>query len=285
LSPRSVQVIVATYEQPRYLDLVLRALEQQSAPDFGILVADDGSGPATRQVVAEARVRGRLRIQHLWQPNRGFRKCRSLNRAVAAARADYLVFLDGDALACNDWLERHLSQARPGRYLAGRMVRFDRDLSERIAIEDARSGRFERRGFLLREWWRGHLLQKPHYAFVPRFLPGWILGRDAGAWTGANASAWRDDVLRVNGFDERLTYGFEDTDFGLRLKLLGIRRRSVRYSAVTFHLDHDRPYRDEAAMERNRLLMEDAVRRQVARCFDGIDRLAAAPEPEAWIES
>ncbi|HUB05543.1 MAG TPA: glycosyltransferase [Myxococcales bacterium] len=274
----AVQVIVTTYEQPRYLELVLLALERQSAREFGLVVADDGSGHETREVVERARKR--RPVLHLWQRNRGFRKCRALNRAVAAATAEYLVFLDGDSLPRRDWLARHLAAAAPGRYLAGRLVRFDRDLSGRVVAADVESGRFARRGFLWREWRAGHLAQKPQYAFVPAALGAALFRRDGGSWTGANCSAWRADVLAVNGFDERLGYGFEDTDFGWRLGLHGVRRRSVRYAALAFHLDHDRSWRDEAAMAKHRALAEESLRLGAWRCYHGIDRLAAGAELE-----
>jgi GT2 family glycosyltransferase len=263
---------------------VLLALERQTVRDFGLVIADDGSSAETRAVVARARAAGVRPVTHVWQPNRGFRKCRSLNRAVAAATAAYLVFLDGDSLPRRDFLQRHLELAKPRTYLAGRLVRFDRELSTRIGEEEIRSGAFERRSFLWREWRRGHLLQKPQYAFMPAALGRLLFRRDGGSWTGANCSAWRSDILAVNGFDERLSYGSEDSDLGWRLELSGVRRRSVRYQAPAFHLDHDRAYRDEAAMARNRALAEESLRLGAARCYHGIDRLALGAEPEARVD-
>lgn len=283
MRPASLQVVVSTYEQPRYLELVLLALDRQTVRDFGLVIADDGSGAETRAVVERARAKGVRSITHVWQPNRGFRKCRSLNRAVAAATAEYLVFLDGDSLPRHDFLQRHLELARPRTYLSGRVVRFDRDLSARVGEADVRDGAFERRSFLWREWRRGHLVQKPHYAFVPTPLGRLLFRSDGGSWTGLS-SAWRRDVLAVNGFDERLSYGSEDSDFGWRLELFGLRRRSVRYQAVAFHLDHDRAYRDEAAMTRNRALAEESLRLGAARCYHGIDRLEHGAEPEARVD-
>jgi glycosyltransferase involved in cell wall biosynthesis len=279
----SLQVVVSTYEQPRYLGLVLQALERQTVRDFGLVIADDGSGAETRAVVERARTSGARSVIHVWQPNRGFRKCRSLNRAVAAASADYLIFLDGDCLPRRDFLQRHLELAKPGIYLSGRVVRFDRALSARIGEPEVRGGAFERRAFLWREWRQGHLIQKPHYAFVPALLGPVLFRRDGGSWTGLS-SAWRSDILAVNGFDERLSYGSDDSDFGWRLELQGLRRRSVRYQAVAFHLDHDRAYRDEAAMARNQALAEESLRLGAARCYHGIDRLELDAEPEARVD-
>src|SRR3981189_2449828 len=51
-SPRvRTAVIVATYEQPRWLDLALRAWARQELPASRVIVADDGSGPETAEVV------------------------------------------------------------------------------------------------------------------------------------------------------------------------------------------------------------------------------------------
>jgi GT2 family glycosyltransferase len=55
----------------------------------------------------------------------------------------------------------------------------------------------------------------------------------------------------VGGFDERMGWGGEDVDLGLRLEAAGIRCRSVRHSARVFHLEHERPYASEEQVRRN----------------------------------
>ena len=51
-----------------------------------------------------------------------------------------------------------------------------------------------------------------------------------------------NDILNVNGFDERMQYGGEDRELGERMLNLGIRSKQLRYSAVCLHLDHTRGY-------------------------------------------
>ncbi len=70
-------------------------------------------------------------------------------------------------------------------------------------------------------------------------------------WNGHNASAWRDDLHRVNGFDERMKYGGEDRELGERLINAGIKPKQIRFSAICVHLDHDRGYVDKAAWRFN----------------------------------
>ena len=45
--PELISVIVATYNREDALDAVLRGLSRQRDRNFEVVVADDGSGPAT----------------------------------------------------------------------------------------------------------------------------------------------------------------------------------------------------------------------------------------------
>ena len=46
-----ISVVVSTYERPDALDAVLRGLSRQSDRNFEVVVADDGSGAATADVI------------------------------------------------------------------------------------------------------------------------------------------------------------------------------------------------------------------------------------------
>src|SRR5690606_29827525 len=70
-------------------------------------------------------------------------------------------------------------------------------------------------------------------------------------WNGHNASGWRTDLVRVNGFDERMGYGGEDRELGERLVNLGIRPKQIRHRAVCIHLDHGRGYVDPSVIQWN----------------------------------
>jgi GT2 family glycosyltransferase len=62
--------------------------------------------------------------------------------------------------------------------------------------------------------------------------------------------------MRVGGFDERFSYGYEDAEFGHRLQAAGVHGRSVRYTAPVFHLEHERPYARPDVIAANRALYE-----------------------------
>ena len=134
-------VIFSTYRQPEWLRKVLCGFAAQTRKDFEILVADDGSGAETAEVIRSTRASTRLTIDHVRQRDAGFRKCRILNKAIARARGAYLVFTDGDCIPHPEFVARHLALAEPGRFLSGGLLRLPPGLSHRIEADDISSGR------------------------------------------------------------------------------------------------------------------------------------------------
>ena len=99
-----LSVVVLTYEWPEALDVALRALSEEEDQPFEVVVADDGSGPATACVVERWRSELSVPLLHVRHEDRGWRKCRIVNLAAVAARGDYLLFVDGDCLGRRGFL-------------------------------------------------------------------------------------------------------------------------------------------------------------------------------------
>lgn len=252
----SVEVVVSTYNHPRALDLALRALLRQTYTGFDICVADDGSGPSTGAVVDAWRTRFGHRLRHVWQDDHGFRKNRILNQAIASARADYLIFLDGDCLPCPGFVARHLALSHPQCFCTGGVIRLTREVSDGITVESVESG----------EVFSAHWLQTQgalHGAgdrLKAGAYPPWLSGLAdrlstvRRTWNGGNSSTARANLLRVNGFDEGFGYGAEDIELGYRLNNTGVHGRHLRYTAPVLHLDHERDYADPTARARNKAM-------------------------------
>lgn len=249
-----LSVIITTYNNPRALALVLAGLERQSVREFQLVIADDGSGEPTRELVAAHARATRRDVRHVWHPDDGFRKCTILNRAILEAGGDYLVFFDGDCIPRRDCLALHLRAARRDRYLAGGKIPLSQALSDRLTPEDVAAGRLDRFG----PWWRH--AGKRRRLLVSR-VP-WLRSlldlrhRREPAWRGENSSAFADHLRAVGGFDERFTYGFEDADFGHRLQASGLHGWSIRYTCPVYHLEHARPWSNPEVIRRNRAIYD-----------------------------
>ena len=54
-----------------------------------------------------------------------------------------------------------------------------------------------------------------------------------------NLGVWRDDLVRVNGFDEAIEgWGPEDKELCARLENAGVRRQTLLFGGIACHLHH-----------------------------------------------
>lgn len=268
-------VILSTYNSPDWLEKVLYGWFCQECPDFELIIADDGSGPDTAALIRRLRAISPVPIRHVWQRDDGFRKCRILNKAILHTSTPYILFSDGDCIPRRDFLATHLRRAEPGHYLSGSYYKLPMRTSQAITRDDIESGRCFDLRWLYRHGlprWRKTL----KISAGPRLAP-WLnrLTTTRCNLKGSNASAWKTDILRVNGFDERMPWGGEDREFGIRLINAGIRPRHVRYDAIVLHLDHARGYVDPAQVKANRALWKQVQRTGISRTDHGIEQLLA----------
>ena len=271
-----LSLIVAVYNKPENLRMVLAALERQSFTAFELLIADDGSGPSVREVVDAAKARAPFPIAHLWHEDRGWRKNTALNNAICAAATDYLVFIDGDCLPSRHFLLDHWKERKAGRVLLGRRVETSERWSGELTMEKVRSGEFERFGWNeLSDMLRGKSLRVEDGLRIRSAILRTILLRSATGMLGANFSAWKHDLEAVNGFDE-LYDGpgcGEDSDLQYRLSLIGIRGKSLRNLAVEYHIWHPRTAVSDACWDRFEAVKKTAN----ARCLFGLHKPDAPP--------
>jgi glycosyltransferase involved in cell wall biosynthesis len=271
----TLSVIMSTYNAEAWLEKVLWGFAAQTYRDFELVIADDGSGPATRDLLARYASTFPDRLLHVWHEDDGFQKSAILNKAITAARSDYLVFTDGDCIPRADFLAVHAARRRPGRFLSGGYVKLPLPLRQARTRDDVTSGRAFDAG-----WLRRGGLTDPHA--LAKLATGPLLGRlleratpTRASWNGHNASGWKADLVAANGFDQRMQYGGQDRELGERLENAGIRGLQIRYSAVCVHLDHGRGYRTEASLLKNRAIREQTRSARVIRTPYGI-----VPDPE-----
>src|SRR6056297_1935754 len=98
-----LSVVMTTYNSPLWLEKVLWGFSVQTHGDFELIIGDDGSSGSTADVINRLRQETQMTIHHIWQQDKGFRKCRILNKALLKASSDYVVFTDGDCIPRRDF--------------------------------------------------------------------------------------------------------------------------------------------------------------------------------------
>lgn len=250
--PSSIAVIISTYNHPAWLEKVLWGYERQTFKDFEVIVADDGSGEPTRQLIERYMKTSPLSIRHVWQPDEGFQKSRILNKALLATEADYLIFTDQDCVPREDFVETHRMRARKGAFLSGGYYKLSMPVSLGLTREAITSGKAFQLAWLRQQGQpitikATKLVRRPVFSALMNTLTPTM-----ATWNGCNSSGWRTDMIHVNGFNETMQYGGQDREFGERLINAGVKPIQIRYAAICLHLDHKRPYKTPESLRKNK---------------------------------
>lgn len=268
LSTPQATVIISIYRDIEALDIILDALERQTISGFEVIVSEDGEAPEVATYLAQQQ--RRLPIQHLTQPDKGFRKNRALNRAILAARSDRIIFIDGDCVPHFRFVEAHLACLSPGVTCTGRRVELGPLFSRRMRDKSLPPWELGRPATYLRYALALHRDQVKNYesGIASSLLQRLSVSRPLHM-LGCNFSAHRRDLMAINGLNEDFhSPGIgEDSDVEWRMLRAGVAIRNVKFSAVQYHLYHPRGY---TVSEANLALMRDAQARDKYICPHGI---------------
>lgn len=260
--PASVGIIISTYNNPEWLRKTLWGYIYQTYPFSEIIIADDGSGKETEDLIKEYKIAFPC-LKHVWHRDNGFQKPLILNKALSEAEAEYLIFTDQDCIPREDFVETHVKYAEEGYFLSGGYFKLPMSISKQIDKDDIKS----KRAFDFR-WLRSQglkttfkctkLTRSPFFSFLMNTITP-----ARASWNGCNASGWRDDFLEIRGFNEEMGYGGEDREFGERLNNKGIKSKQLRYSAICIHLDHGRPYKSKDILEKNKNIRKEIRKNKI----------------------
>lgn len=255
-------MIITTYNWKEALELTLLSALAQSEPPDEILVADDGSTAETSQLVSNFAETAPLPIYHIWQDDLGFRAAKIRNKAIAQARGEYLIIVDGDMILHSRFVEDHKQLARSGFFSQGSRVLLTPSRTASVLAEKKIVFSFFTTGLKNRK----NALRSPRLSalFSSR-------RRNLKGIRTCNFSLWKKDLIRINGFNEDFVgWGREDSELAVRLMNSGMLRQNLRFSALAYHLYHSSQPKERLAI--NDHLLEQAIKARTIRCENGIDK-------------
>jgi glycosyltransferase involved in cell wall biosynthesis len=273
-----ISIIVTTYNREDALAAVLRGLARQTDPDFEVVIADDGSQPATAAMVEAWKKQARFTLTHVWHEDRGFRAAEIRNRAILVSRGSYCIFLDGDCIPRPDFVatQRHLAER--GWFVTG----------NRTLMSQATTAAVLKQHLQPELWSLGVWLRQRIRGGINRLLPllslplGPLRKLRTGAWRGArscNLAVWRSDLDRVDGFDAAFGgWGREDSDLLVRLLRAGIRRKDGIFATGVLHLWH--PEADRSQLPENERQLDQSLSSDRVTARRGLSALSAVEDAQ-----
>lgn len=260
----STSLSVSTYNWPDALNLCLLSIKRQKTLPDEVIIADDGSKDDTRELIIRHQADFPVPLSHIWQPDEGFQLAQIRNKAIAAARYDYIIQIDGDLILHPQFIADHISFSREKSFVSGSRVMIGENLSKTlidkqitnisIFSNDIKNKLNGLRSKLLRNCFFGSYKTDDIYYL-----------------RGCNMAFWRNDLIAVNGFNEDFTgWGREDNEIAARLMNAGIQKRTLKFGGVIFHVYHEEKSRSDT--DRNQDLLNDVIRNKKTFGTKGINQ-------------
>lgn len=230
LTMLSISLIVATYNWPDALNVCLLSVKQQTVLPSEVIIADDGSDDATKALITSMQKDFPVPLIHVWQADMGFRKSLILNKAIDKATSTYIVQIDGDVILDNNFIADHASVAEKGYFIRGTRAH----ISERFVETVCREKKTQFNCFSKELLHRFNAVRLPSLSFLIQQK-----SEKSSGVRGSNLAFRKSDFLDVNGYDNDLTgWGHEDEELAARFINNKIRRKSVKFKCIQFHLYH-----------------------------------------------
>lgn len=234
-------LIISVYKNTTFLKSVLDGLAYQTEKNFEIIISEDGQSLEMKQFIESYPFRNQY--QHLTQEDLGWRKNRALNRAIIAARAKHLIFIDGDCVPHPRFIEMHTKYYQEDAILAGLRVMLNEKETKLLLQDSTRILKLQ--PLIWKSLLVGNGIKRPEEGI---YIPYLNRIRKLNYLTGCNMSFSKKAIISINGFDEDYTkpaYG-EDTDLVWRFNMAGYVFRSLRNQAVQYHLFHQKSWTDQS---------------------------------------
>ena len=194
---KGISVIIITLNEEKNIEECLNSIIKQDYPTYEIIVVDS-SIDNTLNIVK------RFKKVNVIRSERGFAIQR--NRGIESAKYDIISFIDADCMAPEDWLSK-LAKTLEEEKLAGV---------------------------------GGNAYPPINSPYIGKCIA--CLGYPAGGAIGieetnrdistCNSMFLKEPINKINGFDNKLRYGGEDSDLIKRLKLLGYKIEHDKNSYV-----------------------------------------------------
>ena len=198
-------------------------------------------------------------IIHSWQEDNGFRAARSRNKAISRSKGKYIILIDGDMILNEYFIADHFCNKERGHFIQGSRAfikkkktdfllsaAFDKSSIPFFSIENKKNSI------------RSNILSK---IFLKKSF-------DLKGIKTCNMSFFREDFERVNGFNNHIAgWGREDSEFAARLMKSCVKRISLRFNAIQYHLWHKNSPRK--SLMKNDQILKNSINSKTIKCESG----------------
>ncbi len=255
---------ISTYNWPEALNLCLLSVKALNVLPDEVVITDDGSTENTRLLIEKLQKDFPVPIKHVWQPDEGFQLAKIRNKGIAASSGDYIIQIDGDLILHPNFIADHLAFSKRGSFVSGSRVILGEQYSK--ALLKAGKPRVNLFNSDVKNKLNGFRIKALRNYLSERYRMNDML-----YMRGCNMAFWRDDLIKVNGYNEGFVgWGREDNEVAVRLINTGIRKRIIKFGGVVFHIFH--PEKSRSDLSKNDDMLKDAITNKRIYCPIGVNQ-------------
>jgi len=256
-----VSVIITTYNNPSFLKKVLDGFLYQKRAPHELIIADDGSGSDTAEVVKGFSEIAPFPVLHVWQEHKEFRAAKIRNKAIKQSSGDYIILLDGDCIVNSSFISDHLLMSEKGCFIQGKRILVNKFATAYFSHAHANSFRS-----LIKMALTGKISNVHHLIRLPNLPP--VKNRRLNNIKSCNMSFFKTDLVAVNGFNEDfIGWGNEDSELACRFFKYGLLKKVHHFMTVCFHLWHPA---NKVLSDTNKRILSESIASKEYFCKNGI---------------
>ena len=257
-----ISLVITTYNRKDALELVLLSVVRQRILPFEVIIADDGSGVDTKLLIDRFQKGFPIPLHHCWHEDQGFRLSAIRNKAVCMASGEYIIMIDGDMVLPRSFIKAHKQNAWHGHFIQGSRVLMMKDKTNKILKRKETRINFFASGI-------DNRMNAIESSLLSKLFSYYRTGLNNVR--GANLSFWKDDLIKVNGFNEDFEgWGREDSEFAVRMENQGIKRKHLKFAGFGYHLYH--PENSRKQLPQNDAILQETIDKKLKRCDNGISK-------------
>jgi glycosyltransferase involved in cell wall biosynthesis len=255
-------LVTPTYNWPEALNLLLKSVLSQSKLPDEVIIADDGSASETKDLIDSFKSKFPVPLIHIRHKDNGNQKPKIMNKAIAKAKYDYIIEIDGDIIMHKHFVRDHLRFAEENHYLYGSRVNVQKEHLNQLFEKEQITFNFFSKGIKK----RGRTI---HFPLFTSFIKP--VDQRSRKLRGCNMSFWRDDFIKVNGFNEALVgWGIDDSEMIQRLHNIGIKGKRLKHAGLAYHIYHQE--QSKSHLDINLAIEKQAEEQNITYIEEGINQ-------------
>ncbi|MGL5050251.1 MAG: glycosyltransferase [Fusobacteriaceae bacterium] len=268
-----ISVIVCIYNRFEYVRNILKCLIEQIEDIHEVIFADDGSSENLENAIQDLLPLCKFKVKIVWQKDSGFRLAKSRNNAVKNSEGDYLIFMDQDIVFAKDFIQKIIEKKAKRKVVYTKALWTTPNQRDEIQKIFNEKYDYEKMFSVISSEKYQNTSKSLKKAKLYSLLYSLKLRKRGGKFAGLFISLYKDDLIKVNGFDEQYQgFGYEDDDLGNRLFKSGVNTIPVELKQLPIHMAHPSdPTESESPNQKYYVKRKKEIFKGDYRCENGLD--------------